>query len=195
SADYTITHYDLDLECKLAANRLSGHALLSGRTLRSCGTLELGLSGLQASRVQLTGQRPRKTAQRGGKLIIPPRDRLPAGTALAIDVRYEGSPAPASGLWGDVGWEELTGGVLVAGQPNGASTWYPCNDHPSQKASYRISISTDSGYRAVANGALVAHARKSSRETWVYEMNAPMASYLATLQIGRYEVHSLLPGA
>jgi aminopeptidase N len=193
SADFAITHYDLDLECKLAANRLAGHALLSGHVVRGCGKLELDLSGLQASRVQVNGQRPRKTVQRAGKLVMTLRDPLPAGTALTIDIRYEGNPVPVNGLWGDVGWEELTDGVLVAGQPNGAPSWFPCNDHPAQKASYRISISTDAGYRAVANGALVAHSRRSSRETWVYEMNAPMASYLATLQIGRYGLHSLFP--
>ncbi|MCG2620306.1 M1 family metallopeptidase [Arthrobacter sp. I2-34] len=193
SADFAVTRYDLELECKLAANRLAGHALLSGHMVRGCGILELDLSGLQASRVQVNGQRPRRMVQRAGKLIITLRDPLPAGAALTIDVRYEGNPAPVNGLWGDVGWEELTDGVLVAAQPNGASSWFPCNDHPSQKASYRISVSTDAGYRAVANGALVAHTRRSSRETWVYEMNAPMATYLATLQIGRYGLHSLFP--
>ncbi len=108
-----------------------------------------------------------------------------------MEIRYGGVPTVRQGTWGEVGWEELTDGVLVAGQPNGAPTWFPCNDHPSQKATYRISINTDAGYRPVSNGTLVERQRRSSRERWTYEVNEPMASYLATLQIGRYELRSL----
>ena len=44
-----------------------------------------------------------------------------AGAALSIVVRYGGSPRPIRSLWGEVGFEELSNGVLVAGQPNGAA--------------------------------------------------------------------------
>ncbi len=49
-------------------------------------------------------------------------------------------------------------------------------------------------YRAVCNGALVAHTSRSSRETWTYEQAEPMATYLATVQIGRYELLELDAG-
>ena len=193
TGDLLVTHYDLDLECKLASNRLAGRAVLTGRTLRDTSRLELDLTGLQASRVQVNGQRPRKTSQRSGKLVLALKEPLPAETRLVLDIRYEGTPAPINGDWGEVGWEELTDGVLVAGQPDGASSWFPCNDHPSQKATFRISTTTDAGYRAVANGELVGHHKKASRETWIYEMHEPMATYLATLQIGRYVLQDLVP--
>ena len=57
---------------------------------------------------------------------------------MTIAVRYTGSPRPVSGAWGEVGWEELTDGSLCANQPNGAASWFPCDDHPSCKAPYRI---------------------------------------------------------
>ena len=193
SAAFTVTHYDLELEVKLAANRLAGRARLSGRVLEPAQRLELDLTGLAASKVQVNGQRPKKTTQRGGKLVLTLAAALHIGTELDLEIRYEGTPAPVRGLWGDVGWEELTDGVLVAGQPNGASSWFPCNDHPSDKATYRIAITTDAGYRAVANGDLVAHSKKASRETWEYRMDQPMASYLATVQIGRYSFEDLVP--
>ncbi|MFP3836007.1 hypothetical protein, partial [Chryseobacterium sp. SIMBA_028] len=77
------------------------------------------------------------------------------------------------------------------GQPNGAASWFPCNDHPRSKSSYLISVTTDENYRPVCNGRLVSRSRKSSRETWVYEHAEPMATYLATVQIGRYLMVSL----
>ena len=90
-----------------------------------------------------------------------------------------------------MGWEELSDGVLVAGQPNGAASWFPCNDHPRDKASYRITVTTDANYRAVCNGVLLSRTSRASRETWVYEQAEPMATYLATVQIGRYELLTL----
>ena len=87
---------------------------------------------------------------------------------------------------GPTGWEELTDGVLVAAQPHGAPTWFPCNDRMADKATYRVAVRTDPGYRVVSNGALTAQRRVGRRVEWVHEQHAPMATYLATLQIGRY---------
>src|SRR5690606_9819802 len=62
---------------------------------------------------------------------------------------------------------------------------------PSSKASYRIAITTDSPYFALANGELVRKQTKASQTTWVYEQAEPMASYLATIQIGPYRKHRI----
>ncbi|MCU1435765.1 MAG: peptidase [Pseudarthrobacter sp.] len=190
---YRVTRYELDLDYKLSSNRLSGRAVLHAVTQYATAALVLDLTGLRATKIQLSGRKVRKYSQRAEQLVIVPDAALPAGEAFTLDIRYEGNPVPRRGFWGEVGWEELTDGVLVAGQPNGAASWFPCNDHPGDKASYRISVTTDAGYRAVCNGELVSHSTKASRETWVYEQPEPMATYLATVQIGRYELLSLAP--
>ena len=56
---------------------------------------------------------------------------------------------------------------LCANQPNGAPSWFPCDDHPVAKASYRIAISTDSPFHALANGVLTAKRTKAGQTTWV----------------------------
>jgi len=85
----------------------------------------------------------------------------------------------------------IADGVLVAGQPNGAASWFPCNDHPSAKASFHIRISTESRYRVVANGKLVSRRARSSQTVWTYEQPEPTSTYLITLQIGVYEMAQL----
>ena len=40
----------------------------------------------------------------------------------------------------------------VAGQPHGAATWYPVNDHPLDKATYTFRITVPAGCKAIANG-------------------------------------------
>ena len=86
----------------------------------------------------------------------------------------------------EMGWEELADGVIVAGQTNGAPSWFPCNDRPGNKAQYRIELTVPTAYHVVANGVLTSRRRGASTTTWVYEQAEPMATYLATVHIGRY---------
>ncbi|MFJ3958748.1 M1 family metallopeptidase [Arthrobacter sp. NPDC090010] len=186
SPDYNVRHYDLELDIRLASNRLQGVAVIRGRATTRLHQIALDLAGLKVGKVQLNGSRVAKFTQRGEKLVVNVPHAIAKGEDFLLEVRYDGNPRPRRGTWGEVGWEELDDGVLVAGQPDGAPSWFPCNDHPSQKASYRFTVTTDADYRVVCNGRLVEHRRKSSRETWIFEQKEPMASYLATLQIGRY---------
>jgi aminopeptidase N len=192
---YSVSRYELELDYRLASNRLNGRALLHAVANRAASAVVLDLVGLRAVKVQFNGRRVRRFSQRAEQLVVHLETALVPGEGFTVDVRYGGNPAPHRGLWGEVGWEELTDGVLVAGQPNGAPSWFPCNDHPRDKAGYRISVTTDADYRAVCNGVLVAHTRGSSRETWTYEQEEPMATYLATVQIGRYDVLVLDDGS
>jgi aminopeptidase N len=189
---YRVSRYELDLEYKVAINRLAGSATITAVTLAELRSFSLDLStALGVSKVSVNGRRPRQFSSANGKLHITLDSKLPAGAALTIDVRYSGSPRPIRSYWGDVGFEELTNGVLVAGQPNGAASWFPCDDHPAAKASFRIAISTDSPYHAVANGELLSKRVRAGRTTWTYELAEPTSTYLATLQIGDYVTHKL----
>jgi aminopeptidase N len=188
---YRVTRYELELDYKLASNRLNGRAVLHAEADRPSSAVVLDLAGLRAVKVSLNGRRLRRFSQRAEQLVIVPDAALLPGDRFTLDIRYEGNPSPRRGLWGEVGWEELTDGVLVAGQPNGAASWFPCNDHPQHKSSYRIAVTTDASYRAVCNGLLISRKTGSSRETWTYEQAEPMATYLATVQIGRYDVLTL----
>lgn len=189
---YRVSRYDLELEYKVAINRLSGAATITAVTLAELKTFSLDLSGaLSVSKVIVNGRRPAHYRASVDKLHITLPERLPAGAAMTIAVRYGGTPRPIRSLWGEVGFEELTDGVLVAGQPNGASSWFPCDDHPSAKASFRVQIATESPYFALANGKLLARRARAGMTTWVYEQAEPTSTYLITLQIGMYERHRM----
>ncbi len=192
---YRVSRYDLDLVYKVESNRLSGTATITATAASPLTSLSLDFAdALRADKVSVNGKRAARFKGRGNKLAVTLAGPIPAGGAMTIVVKYEGNPQPIHGRWGEVGWEELDAGVLVAGQPNGAASWFPCDDHPSCKASYRISIGTDSPYHVVASGVLVGRKVAAARTTWVYEQVEPMATYLATVQIGRYEKRSL-PGS
>ncbi len=189
---YRVSRYELDLEYKVAINRLAGSATITAVTLAELKTFTLDLSSaLAVTKVTVNGRRPAQFRASAGKLRIALTDRLPAGAAMSIAIRYGGTPRPIRSLWGEVGFEELTEGVLVAGQPNGASSWFPCDDHPSAKASFRVQIATESPYFALANGKLLARRARAGMTTWVYEQSEPTSTYLMTVQIGMYDRHRM----
>ncbi|MGN9837498.1 M1 family metallopeptidase [Nonomuraea sp. H19] len=184
---YGVSHYDLTLKYRVPANRLDGTARLTVSAAEPLNALDLDLGRFRVSGVTVDGGSARYSHGQGKLRVTLPRP-LPAGAHVLVEVRYSGSPVPVPSPWGGLGWEELTDGALVAGQPIGAPSWFPCNDRPGDKASYRISVTTASPYQVIANGVLVATRRAAGTTTWIYEQNEPMASYLASVQIGRYQL-------
>ncbi|MCM0619281.1 M1 family metallopeptidase [Nocardioides bruguierae] len=197
---FAVRHYDLDLTYAVESNRLEGRATLDVEVLEETDRLVLDLAHLAAQKVKLAagwasdktsrkkrGPALKKFSARSHRLVLALDDDVETGTRLTVTVGYSGHPKPlVTRHLGDAGWEELTDGVIVAAQPHGSPTWFPCNDRPDDKATYRLSLTVTAGYRVEANGELAKHTRRGSSETWVWEQKQPMATYLATVQIGRY---------
>jgi len=184
---YSVSRYELDLDYRIATNRLTGAATIHARAERPLTKLTLDLSAkLRVARVRLDARRGTKHHQTTHRLTITPAAPIPAGTEFMLLVEYAGAPAPLRSRWGAVGWEELTDGVIVASQPSGAPSWFPCNDRVDDKAAYDIRVTTDAAYTVFANGSEVEHRVASGKGHWRFVQPEPTASYLATLQIGRY---------
>ncbi|WP_323743036.1 MULTISPECIES: M1 family metallopeptidase [unclassified Rathayibacter] len=191
---YRVESYDLDLDYRVATNRLAAHASLRITALQPLRRFSLDLSRLRVSRVKVEGRRAR-VEQTAHKLRVTPAEPLAAGSSVVVEIEYGGHPAPRASHWGELGWEELADGVLVASQPSGASTWFPCNDDVADKAPFRFRITAEEGYSVLANGVLIESAARSGRRTWVYEQSEPTSTYLASVQIGRYALeHRQLSG-
>ena len=188
---YDVNHYDLAVDYKLEGNQLIGKARIDAVAREDLGRFTLDLDSLRVTKVSIAGIGVAKYASHRGKVIVTTKTTVKSGQRFSVVVSYGGNPKTSSGKAGEFGWEELADGVLVAGQPGGAPSWFPCNDRPSSKASYRIAVTAPSHYYVVANGQLVDNKQRASTTTWVYDQRAPMASYLATVQIGRYVKRSV----
>ncbi|MFJ2369790.1 M1 family metallopeptidase [Microbacterium sp. NPDC087665] len=180
----SIEHYELELDYKVSTNRLSGTATVSGYVRAATSSLSLDLVGLRASKVSAAG---RKLAfhQSDRKLRVSLGTTWEPGERFSVSVVYAGAPRPRRSRWGTIGWEELEDGVIVASQPTGAPTWFPCNDLPSDRATYLLTFTTESAYTVIAGGATTSSTR-GGKTTWTFRRDIPTATYLATVQIGRY---------
>ena len=194
---YRSVHYDLELDYRVATNRLTATATITaiadGVDAASSGTenpplerIEFDLAGLSVSSVSVDGVRTPKVRQVRNKVVIHPREPIAPGATFEVRIAYAGAPKPRRSRWGLVGWEELQDGVIVASQPSGASSWYPCNDLPSDKASYRIQVTCERDYAVVCNGVLEESSTTGGRTRWVYQQDEPTSTYLTAVHIGRY---------
>jgi len=191
---FHVHRYELTLDYRPGPNRLSGGARLTCVAgAEPVAEAALDFADFRITRVLVDG-RPARWTHRAGKLRLRPARALRAGAAFTVEVAYSGNPRPVRSEWGGLGWEELEDGSLVASQPIGAPSWYPCNDRPADKAAYQVSVTAPSPYTVVGNGRLLTRTARAGATTWVYEQPAPTASYLTTVQIGRYQQLSLAAG-
>ncbi|WP_459589037.1 M1 family metallopeptidase [Corynebacterium camporealensis] len=193
---FRISHYDLELTYRVEPNLLQGEARLQVRVEEDIDKLTLDLGGAMVARRVTAEDAPRvaKFRQSGGKLRLRFVEEIPAGTDFVLVIRYGGSPRPIRTAWGEIGWEETESGALVASQPNGAPSWFPCDDAPSEKATYDIAITADDPFVVISNGELVSRKAASGSTTrWHYRTEHPMATYLATVQVGEFSEFRLGP--
>ncbi len=192
---YDARHYELTLTYDPADGKLIGTAIVTLTAETDLRSFSLDLRGPTATSVQVDGEAatfeqvaPDRRG-RGGELVIRPEEALQGGAVHEVTVEYEavaGQPEDIEG--GTYGFVRFPDGAFVANEPEGASTWYPVNDVPSDKATYDFSITVPEGTTAVANGDLVSSASEADgRVTFRWRAEEPMASYLSTASIGDYD--------
>ena len=84
----------------------------------------------------------------------------------------------------DIGWRSSAGVVYVVAEPDAARSWFPANDHPSDKATFTFRITVPAGSTVAANGRLVEEVAAGTQTRFTWEMDRPMATYLATILVG-----------
>jgi aminopeptidase N len=192
---YDVTHYGLDLSYDPGSGRLTGTARISATATTDLGRFDLDLAGLSVGRVTVDG-RTAATGRSGTELTVRPAAPLRRGALFETTVAYAGVPELLTDPDGShEGWFRTGDGALALGEPVGSMTWFPGNDHPSDKAAYDITVSVPDGLTVVSNGELAGHGSAGGRSTFHWRTSEPMAGYLATLAIGHYTVtQSRTPG-
>ncbi|MFH8843070.1 M1 family metallopeptidase [Streptomyces sp. NPDC017868] len=185
---YDVSHYGLTLAYDPATGRLDGTAEITARSTQYLSAFNLDLAGLTVRGATVDGA-PAAYNRAANELTLRPRDEIPEGTEFKATVTYTGVPEPLTDDDGSKeGWLRTAGGAVAVGEPAGSMTWFPGNNHPSDKAAYDITLTVPAGFEGISNGVRTARrTEEDGRVTTVWHEAAPMASYLATVAIGRYE--------
>jgi aminopeptidase N len=191
---YDVAHYDLGLRYKPSTGELRGDTRITASATAPLRRFHLDLVGMDVASVMVDG-RPAKVRRTGGELVVQPRAAISKGDDFRVRVRYSGTPGTGSipGLGAPNGWLRSDDGVITLNEPDGARTWFPANDHPTDKASYTFHIEVPTPLAAVANGDLRSREDDGTRTTWTWDQPAPMATYLTQLAIGNLSVEDAAP--
>ncbi|MFI6124700.1 M1 family metallopeptidase [Streptomyces sp. NPDC051064] len=195
---YDVTHYGLSLDVDSTAGRLSGTAVITARATQDLSAFNLDLTGLKVVSATVEG-RPAAVNRAGSELTLRPdravADRLREGSTFRTVVRYAGSPRTVTDPDGsEEGWLRTAHGAVALGEPTGSMAWFPGNHHPGDKASYDVGVTVPEGRTAVSNGELTSRRTARGRTTFHWRVREPMASYLATVAVGRWTVRESATG-
>ena len=189
---YDVRRYHLDVTYDPATDVLDGLAEIQATATQSLCSFNLDLVGMTVRSIEVNDARA-LWSRTDHELTVTPRHPIKRGDRFDVEVKYDGVPhefviliPPDFEL--RTGFMATPDGATVAGQPEVAAGWFPVNDHPLDKALYSFDVTVPQGYEVVGNGFLTDLYSSSGWTTYEWDAREPMASYLATIDIGYWDV-------
>jgi aminopeptidase N len=185
---YDVQHYTIDLAVDMQSNAISGTTAIQAIATQPLSAFNLDFAGLTISQITVNRQSA-SFARQGSELTITPTLALAQGISYTVTIAYAGVPTPVAdpGLPAErIGWVRYPPGVFVMSEPSGAMSWFPGNNHPRDKATYTLRVTVATPYVVAANGVLSAVIDHGTTRTYLWQVNQPMASYLATVCIAPF---------
>lgn len=198
---YQVESYDVTLTYRPEDNELTATTVVTAEVTEPDGLTAFNLDlqptmTVTAATVETgsgVGQAgPAGYTHTGAELTLTPAAPLEPGSRFVATIDYGGSPdviaGGTSGL-GDGGWYRTSGGgAIAAGEPFSASAYFPVNEHPSDPATFRFTITVPEGWDAAAAGDRVTGslpAAPAGMHTVRYEQPVPVPAFLTTVIVDR----------
>ncbi|MER7705839.1 M1 family metallopeptidase [Kitasatospora sp. NPDC097605] len=182
---YDVSHYDIRLKYQPATDELEGTTTILATATQDLTRFNLDFV-LQVKEVLVNGRTARFAGTGEQELEVTPARTIAKGSPITVVVRYADKPGEVE-RGGYSAWLRTPDGGVAANEPEGSAWWYPSNDHPTDKATFDVSVLVPNGTQVVSNGTLTT----SQRPGWTrynYRQTKPQATYLATLAVGKFDL-------
>ncbi|MEV8633353.1 M1 family metallopeptidase [Streptosporangium sp. NPDC051023] len=183
---YDVAHYDLRLKYQPADDHLEGTATITATATQDLTRFNLDFA-LTVGEVLVNSRKATFARTGAHELEITPSQPLRRNQPVTIVVRYSGTPSQVT-VNGYNPWLRTPDGGVAAGEPEAAWWWFPSNDHPSDKATYDVSVLVPDGTQVVSNGTLQSTLSRLGWTRYNWRSAKPQATYLATLAVGKFEI-------
>jgi aminopeptidase N len=184
---YDVQHYDIRLRFTPSTKQIAATTVIRARAEQQLSSFTLDLQGLTVTSVRVDG-RTARFRRHGHKLVVSPVG--PVTGTFTTAVVYRGKPVTHIDPDGSKdGWVPTPDGATVVSEPVGAMTWFPNNNTPRDKATFRTAITVPADLAVAGNGDLTSRRRHGSTRTWTWTQTRQMATYLAMISIGKYKVY------
>lgn len=180
---FDVQKYVITLNISQSPNFISGNVLATVLAEDNLPSISYELVGLNVTEVRVNGQVSTYT-HAGGLLTIPVFAN--ANDSFQTQVFYSGTPQLSGNAY-NVGMYFQPNSIFTISDPDAARFWWPCYDHPWDKAVVDLIISLRSDWKVAANGlreSIVEHGDGTATTTW--RGWHPMTTYLVCITAGPY---------
>ncbi|MDY0084227.1 MAG: M1 family metallopeptidase [Ignavibacteriaceae bacterium] len=187
-----ILHYDLSIDLDVKNKIVNGLAILtavkdqSGNSvLESDLEYELNFyDNMKIISVKINNE-DKEYHRKKNRIFI--KETKTISDTFTIEIEYSGTPQKG-GLDGFV-FGSVNGNSLIynISEPDLASTFFPCDDDPSDKALLDIKITNDSQFVSVSNGNLIEIKNNGAKKTYHYKTVYPISTYLIAVYSAPYK--------
>ncbi|MEQ6902827.1 M1 family metallopeptidase [Nocardioides sp. YIM 152588] len=186
-------HYDLDLTWAPGDDLLTARETLTFRATADAQRIPLDFSDtFDVRTVEVDGAATGYTLD-GHDLTID--SAVVADRTYEVVLAYAGTPRAAEAPTSRSDFDDGVGWIVgedhetwTLQEPYGAFTWYAVNDHPSDKALYDFTLTTDAPWTGVANGENTSSSVSGGLRTTTWHLAEPAASYLVTVAFDDFQV-------
>jgi aminopeptidase N len=190
---YDARHYDLALSYRTAAPEQSVPGVVRMRAVatQALSRFDLDYAGDAVAGVWVDGRRA--AFRRDGKeLVITPARPIRDGDSFDAAVAFRGHPSPPpADPTGEnptdpyaIGWLTTPGGSFTSPQPDRAEDIFPVNDHPSDKATYDVTVVAPRGVNVGVGGEQTGRRDAGDKTIWTFAMRQPLASQVLQVAVG-----------
>lgn len=190
---YNVVSYHVQLDYFAGGQTIRARTIVRAVSKERLESVHLDLVGLRVDGIQVNGRRASwtRSGPAGHELVVRPPRPVAAHQPLAIAVSYHGKPGAEPHGSVPSGWFDTRthGGGFIAGEPHSCTFWYPCNDHPTDKARFALTATVPRPFAVVSVGAQLkttAGVRKGQDvRTFRWRLGERTATYLTTIYIDK----------
>jgi aminopeptidase N len=196
---YDVLKYNLRLALDPATAFIDAAVTITATSTTQIEQVSLDFIGFDIDQVTFLGQ-PVEYQRQANKLLIELPVVVPSGKEFVLEITYSGEPVTEASAYipfvshiGLIRPDDES--LYVASEPDGSRYWFPCNDHPRDKATYRFELTVPDGMTGVANGKLIGQPKAvpdafpggKDGKLYIWEHNYPAATAFVTVAVAKYE--------
>jgi aminopeptidase N len=186
--DFDVIHYGFDWAIDSDSRSIQGVATVEGTsTIQGLDSITLNLMNTMTVAEVKQDNRSLNYSHQNNLLTIYFKKNYKKGEAFAVEISYSGYPV--EGLY----FDSHAGIPIIYSltEPSDARHWFPCHDHPSDKATANLKITVPSGMTAASNGTLIdVETNPDDTVTYSWEVSYQISTYLISVAITNYVTFS-----
>ena len=193
-SSFDVQYYDIHIALQPAKKYIQGFVDIEFSVVSATDKIQIDLyENLTLDSILYENKRIPFTRTYGA-VYVSFLDSLQKGTEHSIRCFYQGKPVKAKKPpWkGGFVWDkskDKNPWIGVTCEVDGASLWWPCKDHISDKPDrgVRMNVTVPRGLQVISNGVLQSESHTEQTSHYIWQTNYPINTYNVTLYVGAFQ--------